>query len=101
MNIFNPIEAVIPKAREARARFLQRASRAEESAPLQFGRGMRMVSTSTGLLRFVCGATLLHPHVIPQHTVNVVVGIFRLGNDYFAPFSCYKQRRMLLQANFS
>jgi hypothetical protein len=43
MNILNLIEAVIPKAREARARFLQPASRAEESAPLQFGRGMRMV----------------------------------------------------------
>jgi hypothetical protein len=43
MNTLNSIEAVIPKAREARARFLQRASRAEESAPLQFGREMRPV----------------------------------------------------------
>jgi hypothetical protein len=39
----NPSRNVMPNGRKARARFLQRASSPEASAPLQFGREMRMV----------------------------------------------------------
>jgi hypothetical protein len=77
MNTLNPIEAVIPKAREARARFLQRASRAEESAPLPLVRGTPIVPHLRGFYALMGNHTASFTS-IPQRNVNAIIGICHL-----------------------